>query len=357
MAARIRGEGLHGTPRTAVPVTADTDGIMTQGKRCSIVIPTWNAGSLIERCLRSLKDHGEADRAEIVVVDDGGTDDTALRIRAACPDSVLVRHDENRGFAAACNTGVGRASHDIVVLLNNDVTATGPFLDPLLSHFRDERVFAVNPRVYQAGDGRPGGGLVRGAMHCGLLRLRWAERESQREAGGLTLYANGAAMAVARNKYLALGGFDTLYAPFYSEDLDLSYRAYLRGWTVHYEPGSRLDHDHGATIGARYDRARVDRVGMRNRVLFVWRNVRDRRYLARHAFWMIARTLGAVLKGDMTFPGALADAARLRDAVMKRRRSDPEPVVSDREILRSTSRWAVRESRTARENAVPVRGN
>ena len=343
MAARISGGGRPGTTGAAVRVTADSDGTMAQGKRCSIVIPTWNAGPLIERCLRALNVHGEADRAEIVVVDDGSTDDTVERVSAACPDSVLVRHGENRGFAAACNTGVTRSAHEVVVLLNNDIVSTGPFLDPLLSHFRDDRVFAVNPRVYQAGDGRPGGGLVRGAMHCGLLRLRWAEKESLREAGGLTLFANGAAMAVSREKYLALGGFDRLYAPFYSEDLDLSYRAYLRGWTVRYEPESRLDHDHGATIGARFDRARVDRVSMRNRILFVWRNVRDGRYLVRHAFWMIARSLGAVLKADMTFLGALADAARLKDAVMKRRRSDPDPVVTDREILRSTSRWAERE--------------
>jgi len=343
MAARIRLRRTVRNVEGGLRVAAESDGIMAQGKQCSIVIPTWNGGPLIERCLRSLTDHGEADRAEIVVVDDGGTDDTAARVPAACPESVLVVHDENRGFAAACNTGVARATHDIVVLLNNDVVATGPFLDPLLSHFRDEGVFAVNPRVYQAGDGRPGGGLVRGAMHCGLLRLRWAEREPVRETGGLTLYANGAAMAVSRDKYLALGGFDTLYAPFYSEDLDLSYRAYQRGWTVRYEPESRLIHDHGATIGARYDRDRVDRVGMRNRILFVWRNMRDGRYLVQHTFWMIARSLGAVLKADMTFLGALADAARLGDTVMKRRRSDPAPVVSDREILRSTSRWAARE--------------
>ncbi len=307
------------------------------------MIPTWNAGTLIERCLRALVDHGDTGRAEIVVVDDGSTDDTVERISAACPEAVVVTHDENWGFAAACNTGVDRASHDIVMLLNNDVIATEPFLDPLLPHFGDQRVFAVNPRVYQAGDRRPGGGLVRGAMHCGLLRLRWAEKESEREAGGLALYANGAAMAVSREKFLALEGFDTLYAPFYSEDLDLSYRAYQRGWTVRYEPESRLTHDHGVTIGHRFEQAHIDRVSMRNRILFVWRNIRDGRYLVQHAFWMIVRSLGAALKGDMNFLGALADAAQLKDEVLKRRRSDPDPVVSDREILRSTSRWAEQE--------------
>ena len=298
---------------------------------------------MTERCLRSLIDHGVSDRAEIVVVDDGSTDDTVAGISTAYPETVLVRHDENRGFAAACNTGVARASHGIVVLLNNDVVATEPFLDPLLTHFRDEQVFAVNPRVYQAGEDRPGGGLVRGTMHCGLLRLRWAESESLRETGGLTLYANGAATAVSRDKYLSLGGFDRLYAPFYSEDLDLSYRAYQRGWVVRYEPESRLTHDHGATIGARFEQVHIDRVSMRNRVLFVWRNVRDGRYLVQHALWMIARTLGALLKGDKTFLGALADAAHLKDTVMKRRRSDPVPVISDRDILRVTSRWAERD--------------
>lgn len=277
------------------------------------------------------------------MVDDGSTDDTVAGISTAFPETVLVRHDENRGFAAACNTGVAGASHGIVVLLNNDVVATEPFLDPLLTHFRDEQVFAVNPRVYQAGEDRPGGGLVRGTMHCGLLRLRWAESESLRETGGLTLYANGAATAVSRDKYLSLGGFDRLYAPFYSEDLDLSYRAYQRGWVVRYEPESRLTHDHGATIGARFEQVHIDRVSMRNRVLFVWRNVRDGRYLVQHAFWMIARTLGALFKGDKTFLGALADAALLKDTVMKRRRSDPVPVVSDRDILRVTSRWAERD--------------
>ncbi len=327
---------------------------MDHDGRCSIVIPTWNAGALIERCLRSLKEHGEADRAEIVVVDDGGTDDTVEMIRGVCPQTVLVTHEENRGFAAACNTGVARASHDVVVLLNNDIIATGPFLVPILAHFRDDGVFAVNPRVYQARDGRPGGGLVRGTMHCGLLRLRWAEEEYLRDSGGLTLYANGAAMAVSREKYLALGGFDTLYAPFYSEDLDLSYRAYQRGWIVRYEPESRLTHDHGATIGSRYDRVRIDRVSMRNRILFVWRNTRDGRYLFLHACWMILRSLGAVVKGDMVFLRALSDAARLRGEVMRRRSNDPNPVVSDREILRATSSWAARgaDERTAASTGV-----
>ena len=296
--------------------------------RCSIVIPTWNARWLIERCLRSLKDHAEVDQAEIIVVDDGSTDDTIEKLKVAFPDIVLVIHDNNMGFASACNSGVAKASHDIVVLLNNDIIATRPFLGPLLSYFRDDKVFAVNPRVFQTRDGRPGGGLVKGAMHCGLLRLRWPETEGPRAAEGLALYANGAAMSVSREKYMKLGGFDKLYAPFYSEDLDLSYRAYQRGWIVRYEPRSHLTHDHGATIGAKFDPVHIKRVSMRNRILFVWRNIHDKQYLTQHILWMIVRTLGAILRGNMIFIGALTDAFRLKEDVMMRRRSDPMPVLS-----------------------------
>jgi len=201
----------------------------------------------------SLQQHVSPADAEIIVVDDGSTDDTIEMIESRFSEVKLISHEKNKGFGEACNTGVARASHDIVVLLNNDIVATEPFLDPLLSYFADDSVFAVNPRVYQSRSEKPGGGLVRGYMHCGLLRLRWSESDLERSAACPTLYANGAATAMCRDKFLKLGGFDILYAPFYSEDLDLSYRAWRRGWKVRYEPGSLLTHGHGATCGTRFD--------------------------------------------------------------------------------------------------------
>ena len=234
---------------------------------CSIIIPTWNARPLMDRCLRSILAHVDKENTEIIVVDDGSTDNTVGHISKSFPEVVLECHQENKGFGVSCNDGVARATHDIIILLNNDIIADGPFIAPLLHHFSDNKVFAVNAQIFQRDGYTPGGGLVRGFMHCGLLRLRWAEAKEAREHGGLTLYANGAATAIKRDKFLQLGGFDSLYAPFYSEDLDLSYRAYQRGWVVHYEPQSWLRHDHSETINKDFTPEYITLISKRNRIL------------------------------------------------------------------------------------------
>jgi GT2 family glycosyltransferase len=307
---------------------------------CSIVIPTWNGRPLVDRCLRSLAVATDSDSIEIIVVDDGSTDGTADYLRSAYPGVTVLCQAANRGFGASCNAGLAQSRAPIVLLLNNDLLAEPGFLPPLLAHFTDARVFAVNPQVFQFDGSTPGGGLVRGYFHCGMLRLRWSESKKEREHGGLTLYANGAATAVDREKFLALGGFDPLYAPFYSEDLDLSYRAYRRGWEIRYEPRSRVRHEHSVTIKTAYTPDYVERISKRNRILFVWRNIRDRGLLARHVFWIALRSLGALVRLDFAFLGALREALRRFGEVRQRRRTDPPDAVTDRTILEMTARWA-----------------
>lgn len=306
---------------------------------CSIIIPSWNGRPLLERCLPGVLDAIDMAHDEVIVVDDGSTDDTCVWIRTHYPAVVLERLPRNSGYGAACNAGVAQSQSDIVCLLNNDIAVDAAFLPPLLEHFRDDRVFAVNPQVFQADGEMPGGGLVRGYFHFGLLRLRWSDSHEQRARPWLTLYANGAATAMDRRKFLELGGFDPLYAPFYSEDLDVSYRAYQRGWEIRYEPRSTMRHEHGATI-KRYARpGYISRISKRNRILFVWRNIRDPRLLLGHAACTALRTAGAALTFDAAFLGALRDAFSRLPEVLARRRQDPHMLVSDRTILEKTSRW------------------
>lgn len=317
----------------------------TPSSACSLIIPTWNGRALLERCLRSVLDAVDVGRHEVIVVDDGSTDGTAAFVRSTFPEVIVEEMGGNRGFGEACNAGVARSVGPVVVLLNNDLVVETGFLPPLLEHFQDERVFAVNPCVYQADGRTPGGGLVRGYFHFGLLRLRWSESAEERGRGGLTLYANGAATAIHRRKFLELGGFDALYSPFYSEDLDLSYRAYQRGWEVRYEPRSVVRHDHSQTITAAFDPAFVARISRRNRMLFVWRNVRAPWLLVQHGTCLVLRTCGGLLSGDVTFLRALTDALRRVQEVGRRRRQDPPGLVPDRDILERTSRWALKKGR------------
>lgn len=313
----------------------------------SVVIPTWNGRELVDRLLRSLFESGLSSDAELIVVDDGSDDGTAEHIGATFPNVHVIRHEKNRGFGASCNTGITASQFQVVLLLNNDLIVCPDFADSLLAHFQDDRVFAVNPQVFQMDGQSPGGGLVRGYWHAGLLRLRWSDSEQQRNRSALTLYANGAACALSREKFIALGGFDSLYEPFYSEDLDLSYRAWQRGWEIRYEPQSRVRHSHGGTIKSSYSPGYVEHISRRNRILFVWRNVRDPLLLLEHIGWIVLRGVGAGLTGNSGFFRALYAALRKLPQVRARRRADSGPMVSDRVILTSTSEWTRSVEHTA----------
>jgi GT2 family glycosyltransferase len=277
-------------------------------------------------------------------VDDGSTDDTASQLKTSFPEVILEHHQTNKGFGASCNDGVARAKYEIIILLNNDIIVDGPFIDPLLRHFSDNKVFAVNAQIFQRDGHTPGGGLVRGFMHCGLLRLRWAEAKKAREHGGLTLYANGAATAIKRDKFLELGGFDSLYAPFYSEDLDLSYRAYQQGWVVHYEPQSQLRHDHSETINKSFTSKYITLISKRNRILFIWRNIRSPWILLQSTFWLILRGFSALFTLNVPYLQAFAFAFSRLGSIYRRRRADPHIRVSDRQILSMTSEWVEHDS-------------
>ncbi len=81
---------------------------------------------------------------------------------------------------------------------------------------------------------------------------------------------------VNRQRYLELGGFDSMYHPLYYEEIDLSYRALKRGWKVHYDPQSIAYHKVQATITQQEKRRRISLISARNNYLFVWKNILDR---------------------------------------------------------------------------------
>jgi GT2 family glycosyltransferase len=124
----------------------------------TIIVPQHNRPELTIACVQSLRAHERADWP-VIVVDDGSCGDALNRTRAALSDAVILSQP-HRGVTAAWNLGVRSVSTPFVVLLNNDVVATGPWvrqlLRPLLREeallsgieLREER--AVSPRVLSA---------------------------------------------------------------------------------------------------------------------------------------------------------------------------------------------------------------
>ena len=197
----------------------------------SIIIPNYNGEKLLNKNLPSvinaLKNYqGEK---EIIIVDDGSEDESKNVVRNFINNKTveirLLENEVNLGFSSTVNKGVKNAKGEIVILLNTDVAPQADFIEPLLSHFSDQKVFAVgcldksieNGKVIERGRGL-------GEWKRGFLVHRRGEVNKKN-----TLWVSGGSGAFRKTIWETLGGLNELYNPFYWEDIDLSYRALKSG--------------------------------------------------------------------------------------------------------------------------------
>ena len=300
----------------------------------SIVIPNFNGEAIIGRTLDAVCAAAQAypGPCEVVVVDDASTDRSVELIRLRQPPVVLVRHAANAGFAEAVHSGVARASHEVLILLNSDVTPMPDFIEPLVTPLDDEAVFATSPLVLDAA-GRPEFvSWTRYALAAGKLRPRpWTLDTAHRyqvEGRPLDgLYASGGSMAVRRERFLALGGFLDIYKPFYSEDTDLGTRAWMRGWATRFVPDSRVVHDSGGTIKRLCKPRRVRATRIRNQLIYLALYSTPRDLLLTHLPRVLLRTLTRLARLDATMlmglVGALALGREVRVTRARVRASQP----------------------------------
>ena len=132
------------------------------------------------------------------------------------------------------------------------------------------QIFFSDPAQAARGD-RPDAGLVAGRRPARAPSHRPGDR---RPVSRASTAAADRAPSTAR-KFLELGGFDPLLAPFYLEDTDLGYMAWKRGWKVLYQPRSVVYHEHRGTIGKRFSEEQIQAVLKKNFLLFCWKNIHE----------------------------------------------------------------------------------
>jgi GT2 family glycosyltransferase/glycosyltransferase involved in cell wall biosynthesis len=305
----------------------------------SVVIPNWNGRDLLEKYLLSIVTAlaGNPDN-EIVVVDNGSEDGSADFVRQRYPQVKLVALKENLGFGGGSNAGFRAARNDVVVLLNSDMRVAPDFLAPLLEGFHDSEVFAVSCQIFFSDPKklREETGLTQGWWQDGGLHV------SHRIDAAVDdffpcFYGGGGSCAFDRQKFLELGGFDELLAPFYLEDTDLGYMAWKRGWKVLYQPRSVVYHEHRGTIGKRFREEQIQAVLKKNYVLFCWKNIHEWRRLLQHFCFLWAGAVLAVLFGELPVRPNLTAIWRsfrqLPQAVRSRKRARALSQVSDTEAF------------------------
>ncbi|MFC0677154.1 glycosyltransferase [Lysobacter korlensis] len=218
--------------------------------RASIVIPVYNHFAHTLQCLRALAEHPPQAAIEIIVVDDGSSDETT----ASLPLVEGVRYhrrSENGGFISACNDGASLARGEYLVFLNNDTVPQPGWLDALLGTFESypDAGLVGAQLVYPDGRLQEAGGIVF-ADGSGWNYGRFDSPDDPRYSFVRAAdYCSGAAIALRRELFLSLGGFDRRYAPAYYEDTDLAFAVRASGRSVLYQPAARVVHDEGTTSG------------------------------------------------------------------------------------------------------------
>ena len=305
-----------------------------QTPSAGILILNWNGRDLLLEHLPSVLVAARRTGIPVAVADNGSSDDSLALLASEFRDVITIPLGKNHGFGRGYNLAVPKVPWDVVIFLNNDMAVEDDFADHLLAPFRDDdTIFAVSAQVFfQDADrrreetGRTSARFWRGELECAHLPVEHGEALLP------VFWLGGGSAAVSRRKFEQLGGFEELYSPFYVEDLDLSFRAWQHGWSTLLAPRSRVLHRHRGST-SRLDPAYVDTIVARNRLLFVWLNVRDRRMLGQH----LARLLTpAALRRGGTAPNyrALLAAARQLPAVWSRRRAaSGPPVMSDRAVF------------------------
>jgi GT2 family glycosyltransferase/glycosyltransferase involved in cell wall biosynthesis len=218
--------------------------------RVSIIVPVYNQLHHTRNCLQALADTAAATAFEVIVVDDGSSDATAVEV----PRIGGVRfhkNPENLGFIGACNAGAALARGQYLFFLNNDTAVQPGWLEPLLASFEQfERVGLVGSKlIYPDGRLQEAGGIVfsdgSGWNYGRFDHPDDPRYDYPREAD----YCSGAAILIEKTLFERFGGFDSLYKPAYYEDTDLAFKVRDAGLRVIYQPASKVVHFEGITSG------------------------------------------------------------------------------------------------------------
>jgi N-acetylglucosaminyl-diphospho-decaprenol L-rhamnosyltransferase len=225
------------------------------------VVVNFNGGAALADCVASLR--REAVR-EIVVVDNGSTDDSLELLLTADPAVAVVQPAGNLGYGGGVNFGATTVGGDLLLACNADIVLEPGTVAALSRRLAADRSLAVvGPRlVAPDGSVRRSGGVFPTIRRSGLqaafgvlrpdgaISLRHRAANVASGEGGVVDWVTGACMLFRRDAFDAIGGFDPGYF-MYVEEVDLCWRFSRAGWRTGYEPSARVVHLGGVSSAGR----------------------------------------------------------------------------------------------------------
>ncbi|PTX57737.1 GT2 family glycosyltransferase [Litoreibacter ponti] len=215
-----------------------------------VVIPVFDQFNYTLRCVWSILKAKEQTPIEIIIADDGSTDETE-QFFGSLPGLTYFRNPENLGFLRNCNAAAAQSKAPFVYFLNNDTAVLPGWIDRLMDTMDriPEAGLVGSKLVYPNGLLQESGGMIwrdGGGANIG----RYSDAS---EPGYNTLrdvdYVSGAGIMVRRTAWDRLGGFDERYVPAYCEDSDLAMALRQHGYRVLVNPSSAIVHFEGISLG------------------------------------------------------------------------------------------------------------
>ncbi len=252
--------------------------VSTQTK-IDIIIPSYNARHLLEKNLPLVVRNTEH-LGNLIIIDNGSTDDTVEWLKKNYPKTIIVRNKSNLGYTKPINQGIARSTSEFFVLINNDVRPNKGYINTTLPYFSDPEVFAVS--FNEDGASWPNMFWAHGKMQF--------SQGSNKSKPVVSAWASGGSAIFRRSIWDILGGLDEIYAPFYWEDIDIGYRAWKSGYKIIWEPSATVIHEHESTtktLNPKY----ISVIKQRNELLFNWLNITSPKFIWGHIKFLLTHSL------------------------------------------------------------------
>lgn len=315
----------------------------------SIIILNWNGKKWLEKCLPSVKKLTYKP-LEVIVVNNGSTDDSAEFIKKNHSWVRVVEIKKNRGFAGGNNLGVKKARGKYIVLLNNDTQVSSGFLEPLVEKMEEDKtVGMVQPmlrsmtqkdKIDSIGSFFTFTGFL---YHYGYFQS-YEKKMYQKE---MSIYSvKGACCMIRRDEYIKLGGLDEDFV-CYVEESDLCHRVLLSGKKILYIPKSYIVHYGGGDMSIMTKSELTIFRSFRNRIMSYIKNLSIGKLiilLPVHFFLCEALIAASILRGKWKQAVAsqlgLFGWIPLLPSIFKKRKYIQNKVrkVSDRKIFTSVQK-------------------
>ena len=261
--------------------------------KVAIVILNWNGRHMLERFMPTVVKYSHGQHfsvldnnydTEVVVADNGSTDDSVVFLQQNYHEVPLVLLDKNYGFAGGYNKALEQVDADYYVLLNSDVECTPRWIEPVIRIMdANSKVAVMQPKLlmYDRKDtfeyaGGAGGFIDSyGYPFCrGRLFNTLEKDHGQYDDDCDIFWATGAAMFVRASVWRELGGLD---ADFFAhmEEIDFCWRVHNAGYRVTYCPQSKLYHVGGGTLPK--SNPFKTQLNFRNNLSMLYKNLPDER--------------------------------------------------------------------------------